>query len=259
LSDEDGVVLRVENVSKFFGKMAAVDSVSLEVKENEVFGIAGPNGAGKSTLFNIITRIPFPPNQGKVYLEGEMIQSLPPHTICRKGIARTFQIENAFPTLTVLENVFLAASFGCEKKSKGKYRAFERGMMALELVGLADNKDRRAGELSLLNKKSLMIATALAMDPKILLLDEPSAGLNKEEIHDTMALIKKVKHDRGISVVMIEHVMPVLLGLSDRMMILDQGRKLVEGRPQEVVQNESVIEIYLGTGSFKDVDGPCCQ
>ncbi|MFX0200238.1 MAG: ABC transporter ATP-binding protein, partial [Candidatus Hodarchaeota archaeon] len=212
--------------------------------------IAGPNGAGKSTLFNIITRIPFPPDRGRVYLEGEMIQSLAPHVICRKGIARTFQIENVFSTLTTLENVSIAANFGYQKKPKGKASSSARAMRALELVGLVDTKDRTAGELSLIDKKRLMIATALAMDPKILLLDEPSAGLNREEIRDTMALIRKARDDTGISVVLIEHVMPVLLGLSDRVMILDQGQKVVEGTPDEVVKNESVIEIYLGAGSY---------
>lgn len=245
-------ILRVENVSKSFGSLKAVQSVSFDVREGEILGIAGPNGAGKTTLFNIITGIPFSPDEGKIFLEGEEIQFLPPHVICKKGLGRTFQIENAFSTLTVLENVIVAATYGKRRRDSDETPRIKSNKV-LDLIGFSNEKNRLAGELSLFDKKRLMIATMLVMDPKVLLLDEPTSGLNKEEIRDTMALIRKQRDEMGVAVVLIEHVLPVLLGLSDRVMILNQGSKIFNGLPEEVIKDKLVIEIYLGKKGLNEI------
>lgn len=245
-------ILRVENVSKSFGSLKAVQSVSFDVREGEILGIAGPNGAGKTTLFNIITGIPFSPDEGKIFLEGEEIQLLPPHVICKKGLGRTFQIENAFSTLTVLENVIVAATYGKRRRDSDEIPRTKSNKV-LDLIGFSSEKNRLAGELSLFDKKRLMIATMLVMDPKVLLLDEPTSGLNKEETRDTMALIRKQRDEMGVAVVLIEHVLPVLLGLSDRVMILNQGSKIFNGLPEEVIKDRLVIEIYLGKKGLNEI------
>jgi len=238
-------ILRVENVSKSFGSFKAVQSVSFDVREGEILGIAGPNGAGKSTLLNIITGIPFSPDEGKIFLEGEEIQLLPPHVICKKGLVRTFQIETAFSTLTVLENMIVAVTYGKRRRDLNE-TSRAKSTRVLDLFGFSNKKNRLAGELSLFDKKLMMIATTLAMDPKVLLLDEPTAGLNRAEIRDIMDLIRKQRDEMGIAVVLVEHVLPVLLGLSDRVIILNQGSKIFDGPPEEVINDKLVIEIYLG-------------
>lgn len=240
-----GRILVVENVSKSFGRLMAVNDVSFEVEENEIYGIAGPNGAGKTTLFNSITGIPFHADSGRIIFRDTAIQSLPPHVICHKGVARTFQKETSFDSLTVMENVLVGAAFGHGGKDKQVPR--NQALKALELVGLADQSDREACNLSLFEQKRLMLASALVTQPKLLLLDEPAAGLNHEEIQQSAELIESI-NTRGITIVLIEHVLPLLLKLSQRVMILNEGRKLVEGRPQAVVKDRRVIDAYLGGG-----------
>jgi branched-chain amino acid transport system ATP-binding protein len=234
--------LLVENVSKSFGKVRAVDNVSFDLSENEILGIAGPNGAGKTTLFNLISGIPFHADSGHVFLQGRAIHNTQPHSICQMGLARTFQRETVFETMTVIENVMVGAVFGHETR---KHNPNELAMQALELVGLVDRSNELARHLPLFDKKRLMLASALVTQPILLLLDEPAAGLNRLEIQQTMDLIRKL-NARNITIILIEHVLPLLLELSQRIIILNQGQKLAEGTPANMVSNEQVIEAYLG-------------
>lgn len=235
-------MLVVDRVCKSFGRMRAVDSVSFVVSEGEIFGIAGPNGAGKTTLFNLISGIPYHADAGRVVFRGQPIHRRLAHSICHLGLARTFQRETVFETLTVLENVLVGAVFG--RPLPGRSRV-EMAYDALEQVGLEARKDEQARHLPLFDKKKLMLASALVTNPCLLLLDEPAAGLNHQEVEQTSAIIRDI-NARGITIVLIEHVLPLLLTLSHRIMILNQGQKLLEGSPQEVVRDERVVEAYLG-------------
>ncbi|MBM3517135.1 MAG: ABC transporter ATP-binding protein [Alphaproteobacteria bacterium] len=237
-------VLVVENVVKTFGALRAVDGVSLSVREGEVFGVAGPNGSGKSTLFNIITGIPFHADSGRILFDGTPIERMPPHAICRAGIARTFQTETDFETLSLFDNVKLGTVYGHARgMSEEEQRRVTRE--TLEFVGLGGDHDRPAGDISVFDKKRLMIASALATKPRLLLLDEPASGLTRPEIRETSALIRRLS-ETGVTIVLIEHVLPLLLTVSNRLMVLNFGQVLTEGHPKEVVKNEQVIEAYLG-------------
>lgn len=236
-------ILTLKNVSKSFGNLQAVDNVSFQVEKGEIFGIAGPNGAGKTTLFNIISSLPYSADGGQVLLEDREIQALQPHIICHLGLARTFQKETVFETLTVLENIFVAAAFSRQKSSKD-----ERHLASidyLEFVGLTKNMEREAIHLSLLEKKLLMLASALVTKPKVLLLDEPASGLTESEIRQLDDLLMEINR-QGVTIIVIEHVLPLLLGISQRLMILNEGKKLIEGQPEEVTKDVRVIHAYLG-------------
>jgi branched-chain amino acid transport system ATP-binding protein len=241
-------LLETIDVCKYFGDLAAVNKLSLEVAPGEILGIAGPNGAGKTTLFSVITGIPYPVSSGKIIFDGKEIQGLKPHLIVQMGIARTFQIPRVFKTLTVYENVAVGALFG---KSTG---IFTRSLIderaqtteALDLVGLLGKKDMIAQSLTLLDLKRLMIASALATRPRLLMLDEPMAGLTESEMNETIELIRKVKQEKGMTVMIIEHIMTALVSLCDRMMILSEGQKISEGTPEQVTRDGKVIEVYLG-------------
>ncbi|UCI31718.1 ABC transporter ATP-binding protein [Mesorhizobium sp. B4-1-4] len=236
-------LLEVREVTRRFGALVAVDNVSFDVGKGEIFGIAGPNGSGKSTLFNIITGIPFSPSAGEVLLEGKPIHRLKPHQISRAGVVRTFQKDAEFATLSARDNVYASAVYCAQMTSKEASDATEQ---ALDDVSLApDRRERAACDLSVFERKQLMIASAIAGRPKVLLLDEPAAGLTKPEVTDLSALIRTV-HERGITVVLIEHVLPLLLKVSDHLMILNHGAIIASGKPQEVVRNPQVVEAYLG-------------
>ena len=241
-------LLLVEKVSKSFGRVPAVDDVSFIVAENEILGIAGPNGAGKTTLFNLISGLPFHADTGRIFLQGITIHKKLPHSICQMGLARTFQRETVFETMSVLENVLVGAVFGHETR---KHRPQALALEALEIVGLAGRQNEQARHLPLFGKKRLMLASALVTQPILLMLDEPAAGLNRLEIQETIALIRAI-NARGITIVLIEHVLPLLLELSQRIMVLNQGQKLAEGIPSEIVQNDQVIEAYLGRRTTND-------
>lgn len=243
-------VLDVRNISKSFGALKAVDGVSFELNGDEVLGIAGPNGSGKSTLFNALTSVPFRADQGEVWLEGRPLHGLSPHLIARAGLCRTFQRETAFTSRTVFENVLVArlhqASGPDNDDAASEVRA------ALEFCGIEHARwSMNAAEASVFEKKLMMIASALAMNPKVLLLDEPASGLTQPEIVRTDALIRAVR-DRGIAVVLIEHVLPLLLGISDRLMVLNEGREITTGLPDDVVKDPRVIASYLGTRGTDD-------
>jgi branched-chain amino acid transport system ATP-binding protein len=240
-------VLEVRGVSKLYGGLRAVADVSLRVAAGEVLGIAGPNGAGKTTLFDTITGHTIA-SSGEMLLAGEPIRGTKIHHRCRLGLARTFPHPVAADTLTVLENAYLAASFRrgrAGRRSRGDDVA--AGRAALERVGLQGKAEMPAALLPVYDRKRLMIATALATDPLVLLLDEPFGGLSLGEIDETMALIGRIR-DSGVAIVCIEHVMRALVALSDRVLVMHHGAEIFVGTPAEMLRDKRVIEVYLGAG-----------
>ncbi|RWN66352.1 MAG: ABC transporter ATP-binding protein [Mesorhizobium sp.] len=238
-------LLEVEGVSKAFGSLKAVDDVSFAVEAGEIFGVAGPNGSGKSTLFNVITGIPFGPDKGRIRFDGMEIQGKTGNAIAQLGLLRTFQRETSFDGLTVFENALIGASYG--KTGRGAAEARTRAAEALEFVGLSSATfGRLAGELSVFDRKCLMLATAVATEPRMLLLDEPASSLTKPEIETSIGLIRRTAA-RGITVVLIEHVLTFLMSLSQHLLVLNQGRVLAAGDPKSVIADHRVVEAYLGT------------
>lgn len=241
-------LLEVSDVVKRYGGLAAVDGLTFRVEEGQTFGIAGPNGAGKTTLFDVITGM-VRATSGTVLLRGQHIESASVHHICNLGAARTFQLPSVFDSQTVLANALAGAYFGRPRAWwKGLRRspvAAERAMQELEFVGLAALGGQQAGPLPVYDKKRLMLASALATDPDVLFLDEPFGGLTPGEVDAFMETIRSVR-ERGITIVLIEHVMRALMALSDRVLIMNHGKELFEGTPAEVVRNEEVVEVYLG-------------
>jgi branched-chain amino acid transport system ATP-binding protein len=240
-------VLEVRGVSKLYGGLRAVADVSLRVAAGEVLGIAGPNGAGKTTLFDTISGHTIA-NSGEMVLAGEPIRGTKIHHRCRLGLARTFQHPVAADTLTVLENAYLAASF---RRGRGGRRSrgedVAEGMAALERVGMGGQANALAGSLPVYDRKRLMIATALATDPLVLLLDEPFGGLSPGEIDETMRLIRGIARS-GVAIVCIEHVMRALVALADRVLVMHHGAEIFVGTPAEMLRDRRVIEVYLGAG-----------
>ncbi|HEY3277482.1 MAG TPA: ABC transporter ATP-binding protein [Syntrophorhabdaceae bacterium] len=243
-------LLSARGVSKYFGGLKAVDGVDFDLFAGEILGILGPNGAGKTVLFNLISGA-YEPSGGEILLQGRRISGLPSHVIAREGIGRTFQIVKPFATLTVLENVLVAlgvmrygrlARIWSSSRSKADRT---RAMECLEKVGLAELADRKAGLLPLGNLRRLEIARALVVGHTLLLLDESFSGLRHEEIARLESLIRTIRGE-GRTVILIEHNMRVTMGLCDRIVVLDHGRKIAEGPPQVIQEDETVIEAYLG-------------
>lgn len=240
-------LLVCHDLRRSFGALAAVDRLSFAVRQGEIFGIAGPNGAGKTTLFNLLSGH-VPPSGGTICIDGEEIQGAPPHRVCHLGIARTFQIPLVFGTGSVEENVLVGAYFGRRTGLPGvRFDAASRHRVAdaLEMTGLSTLRTATAASLSVFAKKKLMVASALATQPRVLLLDEPVGGLNQGEIEALLALIRTVR-SAGVTILLIEHVMPALMALSDRVMIMHHGEKLAEGTPDEIRGDPEVIRVYLG-------------
>jgi len=243
-------LLEIAELSKHFGGLRAVDGVSFRIEAGEILGLLGPNGAGKTVCFNLISGV-YQPTAGQVTFDGQRTDGLPPHVIAGLGIGRTFQIVKPFGRLTVLENVLAARGITRYRAlpkiwSSWKTPAERREALGLlERVGLADLADRCAGLLPLGNLRRLEIARALAVGSKLLLLDESFSGLRHEEISHLEALIRTIRAG-GLTVLLIEHNMRVAMGLCDRLVVLDHGRKLAEGQPAEVRTNAAVIEAYLG-------------
>ena len=240
-------ILACWGLSKYFGALAAVKDLSFEVKRGEIFGITGPNGAGKTTLFNLLSGH-IPVSAGTIRFDGHEIQRLPPHRICRLGLVRTFQIPQVFGGMTVAENVLVGSCFG--RHSKWLTLSFDqdartRADEALAFTGLSSKADWPAHLISVYEKKLLMVASALATNPRVLMLDEPFSGLNHVQIDAFMQLIKMV-NERGITILLIEHVMRALMKLSDRVMVMHHGEKLFEGTPKEIGSDPRVIQVYLG-------------
>jgi branched-chain amino acid transport system ATP-binding protein len=238
--------LEAREVCKNFGGLRAVDNVSFSVTDREILGIVGPNGAGKTTLFDVITGHTRPTG-GDVLLDGRSLAGAPVHKRTRLGLARTFQHPTVAGSLTVTENLLLAASF--RRAYAGGQRddrpASEVASEFLEFVGMVDKARLESGPLGVFDKKRLMLGTALAMNARALLLDEPFGGLTPAEIDDTIGLIRRVR-DRGLAVVCIEHVMRALTSVADRVLVMHHGATIFEGTPREMLANDRVIEVYLG-------------
>jgi branched-chain amino acid transport system ATP-binding protein len=239
------MVLSVEGVTKKFGGLVALKDVHLQLSEGEVWGLIGPNGAGKTTLLNVIAGT-YKPDTGKVRLKGEDITGLAPERICRKGISRTFQICRPFAKMTVLENVEVAARFG---QSHSLKTPVKHAADMLEFVDFPVAFDTMAGTLNAGQMRRLDMARALASNPTILLLDEVAAGLNTTELVDLQALIRRIT-DRGITVLMVEHLMRLIMACCDRIVVLQHGEWIAEGTAKEIADNELVMTAYLGEDHY---------
>ncbi|MCJ7594804.1 MAG: ABC transporter ATP-binding protein [Desulfobacterales bacterium] len=236
-------ILEGQRVTKKFGGLTAVHHVDFSIGQGEIVGLIGPNGAGKTTLFNLISGT-YDLTSGKTSFKGENITRFKPNQICKRGIARTFQLIKLFGHMTVLENVLLASLFGRSDRIN-KSDAERESLALLDFVGLSAAKSVPARDLTLVNQKRLEVARGLATKPELLLLDELMAGLNQTEVTQAMELIINIR-DRGITIFMIEHVMKAIMGVCDRIMVLHHGVKIAEGTPEEVTTSSKVIEVYLG-------------
>jgi branched-chain amino acid transport system ATP-binding protein len=237
-------LLEGKGVTKNFGGLTAVADVDFYVDKGEVVGLIGPNGAGKTTLFNLISAS-LVPKPGTIYFKDKNITGLKPHQICRLGIARTFQTVKVFANLSVLDNVRVAALFG-PPLSPSSAQATKEARELLEFVGLPKKVENSpAKDLTLANQKRLEVARALAAKPELLLLDELMAGLNQTEVTEAMDDVREIR-GRGVTIVMIEHVMQAIMNVCDRIIVLNYGKKIAEGTPQEIVNSKTVIEVYLG-------------
>ncbi|MBW1780880.1 MAG: ABC transporter ATP-binding protein [Deltaproteobacteria bacterium] len=230
----------VRNLVKYFGGLAAVNDVTLEVNEGEIFGLIGPNGSGKTTIFDMISNY-FPPTSGTIHFKGEDITGLETYKICQLGIGRTFQVVKPLGRMTVEDNI-IAAAFS---RAKTKGHARDLAAETLAFCELAHRKDVLAKNLPIGERKRLEITRAMATQPQLLLLDETAAGLNPSELDAAMALIKKIR-DRGVTIIIVEHIMKVIMAICDRIQAINFGSTIATGTPREIVNNKAVIEAYLG-------------
>ena len=237
-------MLRCIDVSKEFGGLKALKTVNFTVEENEIAGLVGPNGSGKSTLLNVISGI-YKPNSGKIMFLNEAISKLPPHKICARGITKTSQTVQSFPDMTALNNVVIGALFG-RKETKEEQDSLDRARELLHFVGLGEDKfDVPARNLNVIELRRVQLARALATSPKLLLLDELLTGLTPKESDEAIVLIRRI-NKQGVTVLIVEHIMRVIMGLCDRVAVLHHGEKICEGKPGEVCNDENVIKVYLG-------------
>lgn len=240
-------ILEGEGVTKHFGGLSAVTNVDFEIERGEIVGLIGPNGAGKTTLFNLISAA-LPLSSGVIKFKGEKISGLKPHQVCRAGVARTFQSVKIFGNLPVLGNVMLGALFGTST-GMSSADACQKAMELLEFVGLSTMGAIPAKDLTLANQKRLEVARALATMPELLLIDELIAGLNPTETGQAMELVTRIR-DRGVTILMIEHVMKAIMSICDRIIVLHHGEKFAEGTPQEITASKTVVEVYLGDQAY---------
>jgi len=229
-----------KNIVKYFGGLAAVNGVSFQVEQGQIYGLIGPNGSGKTTIFNLINSY-FPLTKGDVYFEGEKISGLKTHTVCQRGIGRTFQVVKPLKRMTVLDNVIASAFLHARTKAE----AVQLAEKTIEFCDLAPLETKVAKSLPIASRKRLEIARALATKPKLLLLDETAAGLNPSEVELAIDLIKKIR-DSGTTIIIVEHIMRVIMTISDRILCINHGMVIAEGTPAEVASNPQVISAYLG-------------
>jgi branched-chain amino acid transport system ATP-binding protein len=233
-------LLEVREVSRFFGGLAALSDVSFSLHKGEILGLIGPNGAGKTTMFNCVNGF-YPPSRGEVLFRGERISGLKPHQVCQRGMARTFQVVRPLQRMSTLDNVVASAFL----RARTRRAALEKAEEVLRFTNLWEVRDMLSKGLPLGLRKRLEIARALATGPELLLLDEACAGLNPAELDESIRIIRKIK-ERGITIMIIEHHMKVIMSISDRIVVLTYGQKLAEGTPDEISRNPQVIEAYLG-------------
>ena len=233
-------LLEVKKVSRFFGGITAVKDVTFDITKGEIVGLIGPNGAGKTTLFNVVNGF-YQPSRGEVFFKGEKISGLKPHQICQRGLARTFQVVKPLQRMSVLDNVVASAFL----RAKDRKEADEIAADVLNFTALYDDRNVISKGLPLGKRKRLEIARALATQPDLLLLDESFAGLNPSELDESIQIIRNIKQ-KGITIMIIEHHMKVIMSISDRIVVLSYGEKLAEGTPLEIGKNSQVIEAYLG-------------
>jgi branched-chain amino acid transport system ATP-binding protein len=239
------VLIEGKKLSKHFGGLPAVDQVDFQIEKGEILGLIGPNGAGKTTLVNVITGV-FPATSGHVLFKGEDITNLSPPRVVKMGIARTFQIVQPFPGMTVKENVAIGALFGRAGHEKDIRAAFRDAEKWLEFVNLGQYKNAEVNEINISHRKRMDLGKTLAMEPELLMLDEVMAGLNTKDIEEMMALVQQINEELKKSLVVIEHVMKALMGISHRVMVLHHGQKIADEVPERIVQDENVIKAYLG-------------
>ncbi len=239
------ILLKGENISKYFGGLAALSDLTFQIERGEIVGLIGPNGAGKTTLVNVVTAV-YPASKGKIQFREADITHAKPYQVGRMGIARTFQIVKPFSRMTVKENVLIGALFGKSGMKRTTQEALKKAEEVLEFIGLGDKRDFPVEETTIPDRKRLELAKALAMEPELLFLDEVMAGLRPKEMEDVMTLIKELNRN-GITILLIEHVMKAIMGISHRVVVLHEGRLIAEGTPDEISGDEKVIRAYLGS------------
>jgi branched-chain amino acid transport system ATP-binding protein len=249
LATDEKPLLSCNAVSVHFGALAAVDGLSFDVRPGEILGVGGPNGAGKTTLFDVISGFA-PASGGRIVLDGHDITRSPPHRVCHRGLSRTFQLNAAYDSLTVRENILCASYYGFKNVIFPRFRfdkaTRERADDAIAFVGLEKFSDTIVGILPILQRKLLMLAAAVVRRPKLLMLDEPVGGLNRQETNEITDLIRRFRDEYALTIILIEHVMRFLVGLSDRALIMHHGQKIYEGSASGLSQDRTVIEVYLG-------------